>query len=96
VRNQQKKRGGGPKHGRYYGPLKRQLKWRKDAKDDLDTALLKDLREDARNHLIANKVKDIPKSRSAFNAAIKKISIELACESIRVGDSSITQLPTRR
>jgi hypothetical protein len=69
----QKKRGGGPKHGRYYGPLKRHLKWRKYAKDDLDTALLKDLREDARNHLIANKVKDIPKSRSAFNAAILDI-----------------------
>ena len=68
-----KKRGGGPKHGRYFGPLKRHLKWRKNEKDDLGTASLVDLRNDARSRLITDGVEDIPKSRSAFNAAILNI-----------------------
>ncbi len=68
-----KKRGGGPKHGRYFGPLKRHLKGRKDLRDDLDTASLVDLRNDARSRLITDGVEDIPKSRSAFNAAILDI-----------------------
>ena len=66
-----KKRGGGLKRGRYYGPLKRYLKWRKDNKDDLDTASLTELREDALRCLTRDSVKDIPKSRSAFDNAIK-------------------------
>ena len=66
-----KKRGGGLKRGRYYGPLKKHLKWRKDTRDDLDTALLKDLREDARKRLTTDKVEDIPTSRSALDDAIK-------------------------
>ncbi len=66
-----KKRGGGLKRGRYYGPLKRHLKWRKDNTDDLDTASLRDLREDARRRLNIDSVKDIPKSRSALDNAIK-------------------------
>ena len=66
-----KKRGGGLKRGRYYGPLKRHLEWRKGAKNDLDTASLKDLREDARRRLTLDSVKDIPKSRSALDNAIK-------------------------
>ncbi|MCH8259305.1 MAG: hypothetical protein IIC46_03770 [Planctomycetes bacterium] len=66
-----KKRGGGLKRGRYYGPLKKHLKWRKDEKDDLDTASLKELREDAWRRLTTDGVTGIPKTRSTFEDAIK-------------------------
>ncbi len=72
-----KKRGGGPKHGLYYGPLKTHLKWRKDNRNDLDTASLTELRKTARTRLITDKVKGIPKSRSALEDAIKAVLIEL-------------------
>ena len=66
-----KKRGGGPKRGPYYGPLKRHLKWRKDNRDDLETASLGDLRKEARNRLTTDKVKGMPRSRSGFEDALK-------------------------
>ena len=66
-----KKRGGGLKRGPYYGPLKRHLKWRKGEKDDLDTASLKELREDARGRLTTDGVKGMPKTRSGLEEAIK-------------------------
>ena len=66
-----KKRGGGLKRGRYYGPLKKHLKWRKDEKGDLDTASLKELREDARRRLTTDGVKGIPTSRSGLEDAIR-------------------------
>ena len=72
-----KKRGGGLKRGPYYGPLKRHLEWRKEAKKDLDTASLKVLREDARRRLTIDKVKGIPNSRSGFDDAIRAVLKEL-------------------
>lgn len=66
-----KKRGGGLKRGPYYGRLKKHLKWRKDQKDDLDTASLKEIREDARRRLTTDRVKGIPKTRSGLEEAIK-------------------------
>ena len=72
-----KKRGGGPKRGPYYSPLKTHLKWRKKNRGDLDTASLTELRKDARNRLTTDKVTGIPKSRSAFDDAIKAVLSEL-------------------
>ncbi len=72
-----KKRGGGLKRGRYYGPLKNHLKWRDENKGDLATTSLTELRKDAKCRLITDKVMDIPKSRSTFEEAIKAILIEL-------------------
>ena len=72
-----KKRGGGPKRGPYYSPLKTHLKWRKKNRDDLDTASLTELRKDARNRLTTDKVTGIPKSRSALDDAIKAVLSEI-------------------
>ena len=72
-----KKRGGGLKRGRYYGPLKKHLEWRDENKGDLATTSLTELRKDAKCRLITDKVMDIPKSRSTFEEAIKAVLIEL-------------------
>ena len=66
-----KKRGGGLNRGPYYGKLKKHLKWRKDEKDDLVTASLRELREDARRRLITDGVMGIPRTRSGLEDAIK-------------------------
>ncbi len=72
-----KKRGGGRKRGPYYSSLKKHLEWRKDNKDDLDTASLTELRKDARSRLITDQVKGIPKTRSGLEDAIKAVLRDL-------------------
>ncbi len=83
-----KKRRGGPKRGPYFGPLKRHLKWRRDNRNDLHTASLLELREDALERLRTDKVMGIPKSRSALEDAIKKAVKELDQEALKELDAT--------
>ncbi len=83
-----KKRRGGPKRGPYFGPLLTHLKWRKDNRNDLHTASLTELREDALSRLRTDKVKGIPKSRSALDDAIKKAVKELDQEALKELDAT--------
>ncbi len=74
-----RKRGGGLKRGHYFSRLKQHLTWRHRERQDLDTASLKQICDDARTRLNRDGVAGIPKSRSgledAVKAALKEIGV---------------------
>ena len=84
------------KRGRYYRPLIRHLKWRKDEKDDLGTASLKELSKDALSRLTTDKVQDIPKIRPGFEVAIKAALRELGVDRSPAGNSPVIDFRQRR
>jgi hypothetical protein len=85
--NQHKKikRRGGRKPGPYVDQLRSFLEWyHKNQPGGLITPTLKQLAADARRRLERDKVKRVPRSRSAFEAVIKKIKAEILSRNLSI------------